>query len=172
MSTRRLALFLCGSFLAPILVQAAVAGAEPRLVVDEFQEKLARISELTTFKSPDAVNFPPSAVRFLRVAILETDGTGQPGIDELEVFGPEGKENLALAERGAVASASSLLPGYPIHQIKHLNDGLYGNDHSWIAATSGPEWVQIEWPQPVTVGGRACHPRPHGRVSRPHSRGF
>ncbi len=136
--------------LATGLSQARAQGSEPRLVADEFQEKLARVSAQAP-RLPEALDFAPQQARFVRVAIFETSGNSQPGIDELEIFGPAGKENLALAERGAVASASSVLPGYPIHQIKHLNDGLYGNDHSWIAATGGREWVQIEWPQPATV---------------------
>jgi hypothetical protein len=121
------------------------------MVADEFQETLARVSALAPAKSLEALEFPPHETRFVRVVIHETGGGAQPGIDELEIFGPGGKENLALAERGAVASASSLLSGYAIHQIKHLNDGLYGNDHSWIAATSGREWAQIELPKPATV---------------------
>ena len=41
--------------------------------------------------------------------------------------------NLALASTGALAFARDLLPGYPaIHNIPHLNDGLYGNSYSWI----------------------------------------
>jgi len=125
-------------------------GSESRPVTAEFQEKLARLTAHAP-RPPESLDFAPHPARFVRVAIHETSGNSQPGIDELEIFGPEGKENLALAERGAVASASSVLPGYAIHQIKHLNDGLYGNDHSWIAATSGAEWVQIELPQPADV---------------------
>jgi hypothetical protein len=135
----------------PPVATLASSAREPQLVADEFQAALARISAATAAKPPEAIEFPPHQARFVRVAIHETSGSAQPGIDELEIYGPEGKENLALAERGAVASASSLLPGYPIHQIKHLNDGLYGNDHSWIAATSGLEWVQIEFPEPACV---------------------
>ncbi len=140
-----------GLFLAVVFSAAWVQGAEPRPVADEFQEALTRISALVPAKSLEALEFPPREVRFVRLAIQETSGRSQPGIDELEIFGPDGKENLALAERGAVASASSLLSGYRIHQIKHLNDGLYGNDHSWIAATSDRAWVQVELPKPATV---------------------
>lgn len=136
--------------LAMALFQAWAQASEPRPVADEFQEKLARVIAHAP-RPPETLDFTPRQARFVRVSIRETSGNSQPGIDELEIFGPEGKDNLALATRGAVASASSLLPGYPIHQIKHLNDGLYGNDHSWIAATSGREWAQIEFPQPATV---------------------
>ena len=119
-----------------------------RPVAEEFREKVAALSAA---QPSDAFDFPPREARFVRVLIVETSGTSQPGIDEFEVFGPDGKENLALARRGAVASASSLLPGYKIHQVAHLNDGLYGNDHSWIAASRTAEWVQIELPEPARV---------------------
>ena len=84
---------------------------------------------------PNEVTFPPTEARFLRFLIHESAG-GQPCLDELEVYGPEGGANLALAGAGAKASASSCLPGYAIHQVAHLNDGLYGNSHSWIAASA------------------------------------
>ena len=46
-----------------------------------------------------------------------------------------GSRNLALLPE-ARAEASSLLPGYPIHQVEHLNDGWYGNSASWISAAN------------------------------------
>jgi len=137
--------------LAAGLLPPWAQGVEPRPVAEEFRETLSRLSALGPATSPEAMQFPPHEARFVRVVIHETSGGSQPGIDELEIFAPGGKENLALARSGAVASASSLLPGYAIHQIKHLNDGLYGNDHSWIAATGGREWAQIELPKPATV---------------------
>ncbi|HOS94677.1 MAG TPA: discoidin domain-containing protein, partial [Armatimonadota bacterium] len=56
-----------------------------------------------------------------------------------------GLPNLALAP-DARALASSVYAGgaMPIHQIRHLNDGWAGNDHSWIANTGGPEWAEID----------------------------
>ncbi|MBN1417301.1 MAG: hypothetical protein JXP34_00915 [Planctomycetes bacterium] len=95
---------------------------------------------------PNEIEFPAVQARFVRLAILESEG-GQPCIDELEIYGPAGGVNLALASAGAKASASSLLPGYAIHQVAHLNDGLYGNGHSWIAAGTRDEWAQIELAQ-------------------------
>jgi hypothetical protein len=67
------------------------------------------------------------------------------------VFGADQTRNLALAQDGAKASASSLLPGYAIHQIAHLNDGQFGNDWSWISNTPGSGWAQIELPRPTLV---------------------
>jgi hypothetical protein len=47
----------------------------------------------------------------LRLVIRRPHG-GQPCLDELEVYGPDSTTNLALASRGAVPRASSVLPGY------------------------------------------------------------
>jgi mono/diheme cytochrome c family protein len=91
-------------------------------------------------------DFTPVRARFVRMTILATRDGSQPCLDELEVYGPEAEVNLALASRGAKATASSLLPGYPIHQIHHVNDGKPGNDWSWISNEPGRGWVQIELP--------------------------
>ena len=101
---------------------------------------------------PDVANqidFPPQTARFVRLAILGS--AGQPCVDELEVYAEGSKENLALASRGARATASSCLPGYAFHKIEHLNDGRYGNSRSWIAASSQDEWAQIELPAAARV---------------------
>jgi len=95
---------------------------------------------------PNEVRFEPVAARFVRF-VIHASNRGQPCLDELEIYAPGGEVNLALAERGARAAASSCLPGYPIHQIPHLNDGLYGNSHSWIAAGTSGEWAQVELPR-------------------------
>ena len=136
--------------IAAGFVSTAAAGDPPRPVADEFRDAMKRLAA-SAVRAPEAVNFPACEARFVRVVIHATSGNAQPCIDELEIYGPDGKTNLALAKGGAVASASSLLPGYPIHQIAHLNDGRYGNDHSWIAATNGSEWVQIELPKAASI---------------------
>lgn len=94
---------------------------------------------------PNELTFPAQEAKFVRFVIFANSG-GQPCLDELEVYGPAGQENLALASKGAKPTASSCLGGYPIHKIEHLNDGRYGNDFSWIAATGDVEWAQIELP--------------------------
>ena len=103
---------------------------------------------------PDEANpvtFPAREARFVRFVILATDGSSQPCVDELEVYGPDSETNVGLAADGAKATASSCLEGHAIHQIEHLNDGQYGNAYSWIAAGTGEEWGQIELPEPVAV---------------------
>jgi len=81
------------------------------------------------------------------MVISGANSGGQPCIDELEVYAPEGDRNLALATNGAKASASSLLPGYSAHAVEHLNDGEYGNARSWIPATTGEEWRRSSCPR-------------------------
>ncbi len=98
----------------------------------------------------NAIEFPAQQARFVRFLIHDTSG-GQPCIDELEVYGPQGERNLALARAGAKPTASSCLPGYAIHRVAHLADGQYGNDHSWIAAGRDKEWAQIELSRPAEV---------------------
>ena len=97
-----------------------------------------------------SIEFAAQEARIVRL-VIRRPHAGEPCLDELEVYGPDSPTNLALASRGAVARASSLLPGYAIHAVAHLNDGLYGNDHSWIAATAGEEWAEIELPAPARV---------------------
>jgi hypothetical protein len=53
-----------------------------------------------------------------------------------------GSRNLALLPE-ARAQASSVLPGYAIHRVEHLNDGWYGNSASWVSAGE-PSWAQID----------------------------
>ena len=74
----------------------------------------------------------------MRFTVDETT-QAQPCIDELEVFA--GGTNVALT---AKPSASSTLPGYAIHQLKHINDGRYGNEFSWISNEIKGGWVQLE----------------------------
>jgi len=140
--------FSCvGLLLATIFSQAWAREPQLQLVTDEFQEALEQISG----KTVGAVDFPAHKARFVRLVIHKTKDNTPPGIDEFEIFAPAGKDNLALAQRGAVASASSCIAGHEIHTIENLNDGKYGNDHSWIAASSKSQWVQIELPKPTSV---------------------
>lgn len=93
--------------------------------------------------------FAPVMAKVVRFVVEQTNNGSQPCIDELEVMttGPA-PHNAAL---GAIPTASSNLPGYEIHQIKHINDGRYGNGASWISNEAGRGWIQLEFPQPVEI---------------------
>jgi formylglycine-generating enzyme required for sulfatase activity len=99
---------------------------------------------------PNTVLFPATEARFVRLTIHAAT-VAQACLDELEVYGPASADNLALAAGGARPAASSCLQGYAIHRVEHLNDGQYGNSHSWIAGSTGEEWAQIELPAPAMI---------------------
>lgn len=91
--------------------------------------------------------FATTEVRWVRMLIRSTN-QAEPCIDELEIFS-EGK-NVALASLGAKATSSGDFK-HPFHQLSHLNDGNYGNQHSWIASQANDVWVQIELPEPTKI---------------------
>jgi mono/diheme cytochrome c family protein len=97
--------------------------------------------------------FAPVVAKFIRFTILKTNQF-EPCIDELEIFTADSQpRNVALANGGATATASSEFENgrSPIHKLVHVNDGIYGNGHSWISAEPGAGWVQIELAEPATI---------------------
>ncbi len=97
----------------------------------------------------NVISFPAQQAKSIRL-VIHRSSRGQPCLDELEVYGPDRPANLASAARGGKASASSSLSGHAIHRVEHLNDGKYGNAHSWICG-SGSGWAQIELPRPELI---------------------
>ena len=90
----------------------------------------------------------PVEAKFVRFTVLAANSS-EPCIDELEVW--SGSRDVALATNGTRASASGTLPGYEIHKLRHINDGLTGNSHSWISSESGHGWVQLEFAKPERI---------------------
>ena len=86
--------------------------------------------------------FPAIKAKIVRFNI-DRSNSSQPCIDELEIF--SGKDNVALASTGAIATSSGDFI-HPFHKLEHINDGLYGNSKSWIAAES-TGWIQIQFPK-------------------------
>ncbi len=93
--------------------------------------------------------FAPAKAKRLRFTILATNRL-EPCLDELEVFGESG-ENLALASRGAISSASGETIVADRHDLKYLNDGRYGNSRSWMANAVEGSWVEIEFPEETAI---------------------
>jgi mono/diheme cytochrome c family protein len=102
--------------------------------------------------------FSPIAAKRLRFTVQKTNNL-EPCIDELEVFAAGGEgptkhdaaTNVALASRGTTATASSVYPNSSIHRLEHINDGLLGNGRSWISREMGGGWVELEFPEIVTI---------------------
>ena len=95
--------------------------------------------------------FPAVSARFVRFTVLATRDGSEPCLDELQVFGPDTDEDLALATSGGKAAASGLFPGVDAHKVEHLNDGRLGNEFSWISNKRGFGWAQIELPSVKTL---------------------
>lgn len=127
--------------------QPRVATAKQPTAPPAVVEKQAPERPAVDFKQ-NVDEFPPTQAKFLRFTVTRTDNETAPGIDELEVFGAAPDVNLALAGK---ASASSVIENHAIHKIPHINDGKFGNRHSWISAEPGKGWIQIEFPEPTEV---------------------
>ncbi len=95
--------------------------------------------------------FAPVVARRLRFTVTRTTDA-EPCLDELEVYTVGSKpRNMALASSGTKATASSVYPNSEKHSLAHLNDGLYGNSYSWISNERGQGWVELEFPENITI---------------------
>ncbi len=119
------------------------------LVFEEVGEEKAIASKQPNLRLPvtrgrNLERFAPVEAKFIRFTILETTQL-EPCLDELEVFTAEAApRNVALASAGAKANSSGNFPNNPLHKLEHINDGLYGNERSWISNERGKGWVQLE----------------------------
>lgn len=130
-------------------IERLLAAAEQRLAASSGIQVARPLPAVDVKRNEDP--FEPIEARFVRFTVTATNNGSEPCLDELEVYGDDERTNLALASTGAKASASSLLPGFPIHQVHHLNDGRYGNSASWISSEPRAGWAQIELPRAAKV---------------------
>ena len=97
----------------------------------------------------------PTRARFVRFHSFATDADSfrEPCLDELQVFSSGNKPvNVASRSSGGIPTSSGNFGnGTGIHQLAHINDGKFGNSHSWISNTKGKGWVQIEFAKEHTV---------------------
>jgi hypothetical protein len=94
--------------------------------------------------------FRPITAKYVRMTINATN-QHEPCIDEFEVFTSGTRKNVALSSAGAKVIASSSLPGNAIHKLEHINDGHYGNSHSWISNEPGRGQVTFELATPESI---------------------
>ncbi|MFT5302718.1 MAG: hypothetical protein ACI87E_002551 [Mariniblastus sp.] len=87
--------------------------------------------------------FQPVAAQFIRFTVSKTN-SGEPCLDELEIFAADSDRNVGLASAGGKPSSSGDYPNNPKHQLEHINDGAHGNLNSWISNTPGSGWIEIE----------------------------
>ena len=96
----------------------------------------------------------PTKARFVRFTSFATvdDNKHEPCIDELEVFSTDTtRGNVARADRGTGPTSSGNYSVAGKHQLKHINDGRYGNSFSWISNERGKGWVQLEFRQVESI---------------------
>ncbi len=127
----------------------ATEGRVETVVAASLPSLRSPISAKINYERVDSV--PAKFVRFTTFATIN-DNQHEPCLDELEVYSSKNpNENIALASNGSKVTSSGNYSETGIHQLKHINDGLYGNDHSWISSQRGGGWVQIELPEIVSV---------------------
>ena len=113
-----------------INTNALRAAVNPRRNIERFTPVMARRVRFTTSQTTDA----------------------EPCLDELEIFtAGAAPRNVALASSGTKTTASSVYPNSDLHRLEHLNDGQHGNSRSWISNERGKGWVELEFPEVMTV---------------------
>jgi len=144
------------------LESAAEAAVRQRNLADLERERAAALRRLAELRAASPALplkpqvsagenvdvFPALTAKFVRFTILATSNA-EPCLDELEVFTTDGA-NVALDAR-PTASGVYAAGGNPLHQLAHVNDGTYGNSHSWISNEPGNGWVQLELTEPLEI---------------------
>jgi hypothetical protein len=104
--------------------------------------------------------FAPVKARFVRFNVTATVNGTEPCLDVLEVYGPDGADNLT---RGARTTASSTHP-----TLGNFNGGKYGKGWGWTSKEPGKGWLQVELPAAAKINrvvwGRDALNRYHDRV--------
>jgi hypothetical protein len=123
-------------------------------------EPIARVERLPSTRETDpkqnVETFAPREVQWVRFEIAATNlhptlGIIEPCIDEFEIWTDEPiPRNIALATLGTRVTASGSRNS-DSHQLKHVNDGLVGNAHSWMSDEAGRGWLLFELQEPTRV---------------------
>ena len=127
------------------------------IVLQEVKENSDRsLPQLRGPVSPltNTERFAPVEAKFVRFTSFATTNNNryEPCIDELEVFAADDNPvNVASDSQGAIATSSGNYSNSGKHQLKHINDGRYGNSFSWISNEKGRGWVQLEFARPHTI---------------------
>ena len=132
---------------------AHVADSESAQAAETASQKLPRLRPAVNSKM-NVEHFHAAIAKFVRFTTYETINNNQhePCIDEVEVYSAtDPPQNVALATNGTVATSSGNYSEVGSHQLRHINDGQYGNDRSWISNERGGGWVQIQFPVPVAI---------------------
>lgn len=93
--------------------------------------------------------FVPVTTKKIRITIKNTNKL-EPALDELEVFDISGTNVAAAIQNTKVRSSGNItVPNR--HELKHINDGQYGNSRSWLSNQVGKGWIEFEFSEPQTI---------------------
>lgn len=102
------------------------------------------------------VDFEKQPARIVRFEILDANlhsslGLIEPCIDELEIYSDIKLEgNLALASNGTKVTTSGSTESVS-HHVHFVNDGIVGNESSWMSNAKGYGWLQFELPKESNI---------------------
>jgi hypothetical protein len=99
--------------------------------------------------------FKPVVAESIRMRIDATTNGAAASLYELEVWSQESgtPQNIALAARGAIPSASSFALANQSRHFDNLIDGSVDRRQAypWVAAQPGPAWIQITFDEPAKI---------------------
>lgn len=144
---------------ADVIVLQEISGQASAAATQQSTNTATVSQQFPTLRGPisplqNVERITPIRARFIRLTTYETINNNQhePCIDELEIYSPQhGGQNIALASKNVNATSSGNYSDIGPHQLKHINDGLYGNSHSWISNERGGGWVQLELPEATVI---------------------
>lgn len=140
----------------PEAIAARKTIAEANQAITEIDQQLARLVPLahSGVKRPminarmNVDRFSPIKAKQVRLTVKATNNL-EPCIDELEVFDSNGK-NVALASTGTKPSASGATTVADRHDLRYVNDGLYGNSRSWMADRV-TAWIALQFAEEQVI---------------------
>jgi mono/diheme cytochrome c family protein len=102
--------------------------------------------------------FSPIRARSVRMSIRATSDGSRPSLFEFEVWSAAGEgsptpDNVALAQKGSRASASSFALENQTRHPDNVIDGLWadGGRFPWTASAPGPAWIQVDLARDVLI---------------------
>jgi Protein of unknown function (DUF1553)/Protein of unknown function (DUF1549) len=99
--------------------------------------------------------FQPVKAKWIRLTVTATDATREgPAFDEIEVWTASERgiatQRVSAISEGGRASSSGAATQLGCKD-EFLNDGVIGQQSTWIADRRPPAWVQIELSQPLLI---------------------
>ncbi len=143
--------------LTPEAKQARQLAEKAKEKLIEIDRQLSRIGPLalsgkkrpTVHAKYNTDRIAPFETKKVRFTILKTNNL-EPCIDEFEVFNASG-ENVALATNGARVESSGDNVAVDRHELRFVNDGVYGNSRSWMSSEMGRGWLVVEFAKKETI---------------------